>query len=75
MEVKDDQTNFILFINNRKDCSKSIVQSISFYNELSIENLMSENKSGGECFLKRVENIMIRGVKLPRDVLLDKTYQ
>ena len=37
-EVKSNQVNFIFFINNGKNCSESIVRSISFYNELSIEN-------------------------------------
>ena len=63
---------FIFFINNRKNCSKSIVQSISFYNELNIGSLISENKSRGECLLERVESIMIKGVKLPKNVLLGK---
>ena len=70
--VKDNQMKFIFFINNRNNCSKSIVQSISFYNELNIGNLMSENRSRGECLLERVESIMIKGVKLPRNVLLGK---
>jgi len=36
---------------------------------------MSENRSRGECLLERVESIMIGGVKLLRDVLLDKACQ
>ena len=67
--------NFILFINNGKDYSESIVQSISFHNKLSIGNPMSENKSGGECLLERVESIMTREVKLPRNVLTGKACQ
>ena len=38
--VKINQVNFIFFINNKKDYSKSIVQSISFHDELSIGNLI-----------------------------------
>ena len=49
--------NFIFFINNKKDCSKSIVQSISFHDELSIGNSMSKDGNGGECFLEKVESI------------------
>ena len=64
-----------IFINNKKDCNKSIVQSISFYNELSIRNPMSEDRSGGKYFLERVKSIMIGGVKLPRNVFLDEAYQ
>jgi len=73
--VKSNWTNFIFFINNGKDCSKSIVQSISFYNELSIKNPISEDKSRDECLLERVESIMIEEVELPRNVLLDEAYQ
>ena len=73
--VKGHQMNFIFFVNNEKDCSESIVQSISFHDKLSIENLMSEDRSRGECIFKRIESIMIEGVKLPRDVLPDKVCQ
>jgi len=31
---------------------------------------MSENGSEGECFLEKVESIMIEGVKLPGNILL-----
>ena len=62
--------NFIIFINNGENCSKSIVQGISFHNELSIGNPMSENQSRGEYFLERVESILTGGVELPRNVLL-----
>ena len=74
-EVKSYQMNFIFFVNNGKDYSESIVQSISFYNELSIRNPMSEDGSGCECLLERIESIMTGGVKLPRVVLLDETCQ
>ncbi len=67
--------NFIFFITNRKDCSKSIVQSISFHDELSIGNPMSKNRGGGECFFEKIESITPGEVKLPRDVLLDETCQ
>jgi len=73
--VKGNWVNFIIFINNGEDCSKSIVQSISFYNELSISNPMSEDRSGCECLLERIESIMTGGVKLLRVVLLDETCQ
>ena len=73
--MKSNQMNFIFFINNGKDCSESIVQSTSFHNELSIENPMSKDRSGDECFLKRVESIMTEEVELPRDVFLDETCQ
>jgi len=73
--VKDDWMNFIFFINNKKDYSESIVQSISFYNELSIENPMSKDRSRGEYLLERIKSIMIEGVKLPRDILLGKVCQ
>ena len=58
--------NFIVFVNNGKNCSESIVQGISFHNKLSIGNLMSKNRCEGECFLERVESILTEGVKLPR---------
>ena len=73
--VKGDQINFIFFINNRKDYSESIVQSISFHDELSIGNLVSENRSGSKCLLERVKNITIGEVKLPRNILSDEIYQ
>jgi len=67
--------NFIIFVNNGEDCSKSIVQGISFHNELSIRNPMSEDRYRGKCFLERVESILTEGVKLPRNVLPGKVYQ
>jgi len=51
--VKGNQMNFIFFINNGKNCSESIVWSISFYNKLSIRNIMSKDRSRGECLLER----------------------
>ena len=61
--------DFILFINNGNNCSESIVQSISFHNELYIVNPMSNNKSRGECLLKRVESITTEEVKNPENIL------
>jgi len=55
--VKSHWMNFIFFVNNGKYCSESIVQSISFHDELSIGNPMSENGSRGECLLERIESI------------------
>jgi len=74
-EVKDNQMNFIFFVNNGKNCSKNIVQIIGFHNELSIRNPISKNGSGGECFLERPESIMTEGVELPGNVLLGEVYQ
>jgi len=73
--VKGNWMNFIIFINNREDCSKSIVQGISFHDELSIRNPMSKDRSGGECFLERVESISTGGVELPRNVLLGEACE
>jgi len=67
--------NFVIFINNRKDCNKSIVQSISFHNELSIRNPMSENRNRDECFLEEVESILTGGVELLRNVLPSEASQ
>ena len=67
--------NFIFFVNNGKDCSESIVQSISFHNKLSIRNPISGNRSRVECFLERIENIMTGGVELLRNVLLNEMCQ
>jgi len=67
--------NFIFFIHNIKNCSESIVQSVSFYNKLSIGNPMSKNRSKGKCLLERIESIMTREVKIPRDILPSKVYQ
>jgi len=36
---------------------------------------MSKDRSGGKCFLERVESIYTEGVKLPRNVLLGETCQ
>ena len=44
VRVKGNWMIFIIFINNGEDCSKSIVRSISFHNELSIGNPMSEDR-------------------------------
>ena len=73
--VKSNQMNFIIFINNGEDCSESIVWSISFYDELSIGNSISEDRSGDKCLFERVESFMTGGVKLLRNVLLGETYQ
>jgi len=73
--MKGNRMNFIIFVNNRENCSKSIVQSIGFYDELSIGNLMSENRCRGKCFLERVESILTGEVKLPRNVLLGEACQ
>ena len=36
---------------------------------------MSKDKSGGKCFLERVESIYIGGVELPRNVLPGEACQ
>ena len=64
--------NFIFSISNKNDCSKSIVQNISFHNELSIGNLVNESGSRDKCLLERVESITIGEVKLPENILPDK---
>ena len=68
--VKDNQINFIFFIKNKKDCSKSIFWNISFHNKLSIGNPVSQDGIGDECLLERVESIMIEEVKLTKNILL-----
>jgi len=73
--VKGNWVNFIIFINNGEDCSKSIVQGISFHDELSIGNPMSKDKSRGKYFLERVESIYTRGVELSRNVLPGEVCQ
>ena len=73
--VKGNWMNFIIFINNGEDFSERIVRDISFHNELSIGNPMSEDRCRGECFLERVESILTEGVKLSRNFLLDEVYQ
>jgi len=74
-EVKSNWMNFIIFINNEKDCSKSIVQSIIFHNKLCIGNPMSKDRSGGECLLERVESFTTGRVELLRNVLLSEIHQ
>ena len=73
--VKDNWMNLIIFVNNGEDCSESIVRGISFHDELSIGNPMSKDKSRSKCFFEKVENILTKGVKLLRNVLLDETCQ
>jgi len=63
--VKGDQMDFIFFVNNGKNYSKSIFQNISFHNELSIGNPMSEDGS-------EVESIIIEEVKLLGNILLSE---
>ena len=75
VRVKDNWMNFIIFINNREHCSESIVQGISFHNELNIGNPINEDRCGNECFLERVESILTGGVKLLRNVLPGETCQ
>jgi len=75
MGVKSHQMNFIFFVTNRKDCSESIVQSISFHDELSIKNLMSKDGSRDECLLERIESITTGRVELPKGVLPGKVCQ
>ena len=75
VEVKGHWMNFIFFVTNGKDCSKSIVQSISFHDELNIKNPISKNRGESECFFERIESITPGEVELPKDVLLDETCQ
>ena len=74
-EVKDHWMNFIFFVNNEKNCSKSIVQSISFHDKLSIRNPMSEDGSRGKYIFERIESIIIEKIKLLGNVLLDEVCQ
>ena len=67
--------DFIFFIYNRKDCSESLVQNISFHDELSIKNPVYKNESGDECLFEGVESITIEGIELLGNVLLDKACQ
>jgi len=73
--VKGNWVNFIIFIDNGEDCSESIVRGISFHDELSIGNPMSEDGSGGKCFLERVESIYTGEVELPRNALPGEVCQ
>ena len=73
--VKGNWMNFIISVNNRENCSESIVRGISFHNELSIGNPMSKNRNRGKCFLERIESITIGRVELPRNILSNKAYQ
>ena len=75
VRVKGHWMNFIFFVNNEKVCSESIVQSISFNNELSIENPMSKDGSRYECLLEGIESITTGEVELLWDVLLDEVCQ
>jgi len=75
VRVKGNWINFIIFVNNGEDCSKSIVRSIGFHNELSIGNLMSEDRCRGKCFPERVESILTGRVELPRNVLPGEACQ
>jgi len=65
--------NLLLFCYNWKDSCKSIFWYISFYNYLSIGNLVSENQSEGKCFLKDIECFTAEGVKIPRGILLGQS--
>ena len=67
--------NFIIFVNNGKNCSEHIVQSISFHDKLSIGNPISKNRSKDECLLEGVESISTEEVKLPKNVLLCEACQ
>jgi len=75
VRVKGNWINFIIFVNNGEDCSESIVQDISFHNELSIGNPMSEDRCRDKCFLEKVESILTGGVELPRNVLPGEACQ
>ena len=67
--------NFIFFIHNRKNYSKSIVWSISFHNKLSIENPVYKDGSRDKYLFERVESITIGEIELLENVLLGKIYQ
>jgi len=73
--VKGNQMNFIFFINNGENYGESIVQSIGLHDELSIGNLMSGNRSRGECFFERVESIITEGVELSENDLPGEVCQ
>ena len=72
MKVESNQINFVFFIHNRKNCNKSIVQSISFYNELSIRDPVHKDESRDKCLLEKVEIITTERIKLPGNILLGK---
>ena len=73
--LDSNQMNFIFFIYDKKDCSKSIVQSISFHNELHIKDLVHEDGSRDKYLLEGVESIMTGEIELPGNILLSKACQ
>jgi len=73
--VKDNQINFIVFIYNRKNYSKSVARNICFHNKLNIRNPVSKNEYGDKYLLEEVENIIAEIIKLPKNILSDKTGQ
>ena len=73
--MKDNQINFIVFVYNRKNYSKSVARNTCFHNKLNIRDPVSKNKYGDKCFLEEVENIIAEIIKLPRNVLSDETGQ
>jgi len=55
-------------------CSESIEVKSNWMNFVFfIHN--QKNRSGGECFLKRVESITTGGIELLENILLDKACQ
>ena len=42
---------------------------------MSIRDSVYKDRSENECFFKRVESIMIGGVKFPGNIPLDEIYQ
>ena len=60
--VKGNWMNFIIFVNNGENCSESIVRGIGFYNELSIGNPMSKDRSISQIRYSLVVILELNGV-------------
>ena len=67
--------NFINFIHDRKDCSKSIVRDIYLYDELNIGNLVYENRYSSKSLFQGVEGITAGVVELSENILLSEVDQ
>ena len=53
----------------QKNGCEHVFQCVSFYNYLSIRNLVSEDWSESECFLEGIKSFVVTGVKQKKIML------
>jgi len=64
--------NLIIFIHNRKNYSKGVIEGVYFHKKVCIRDLVDENRHRDEYFFRWVKNVMKGIIKFPRDIIPSK---